>query len=111
MSVPGAGRSYGFHPGASQEFVEASDRIRQDNPAAADAFEDSVDDAIELLLRHPQAGRQIVSSRGRSIRAKVLTGRFRFTLIYADLPKKVYILAVAHQRRRPGYWRSRLRSM
>jgi toxin ParE1/3/4 len=33
--------------------------------------------------------------------------RFPFTLIYAPSSHVLYVLAVAHDRRRPGYWLSR----
>jgi hypothetical protein len=34
--------------------------------------------------------------------------RFPFSLVYRVLESEVEVLAVAHGKRRPGYWRSRL---
>ena len=34
--------------------------------------------------------------------------RFRYTVFYLVLPDTVWILALAHNRQRPDYWRSRL---
>jgi len=42
------------------------------------------------------------------VRKKVLTGRFPFNLIYTIEPGRILIIAVAHQKRRPGYWAYRL---
>ena len=34
--------------------------------------------------------------------------RFPYELIFVELPDEIRIVAVAHYRRRPGYWRGRL---
>ena len=34
--------------------------------------------------------------------------RFPFSLVFVELADEMRVLAVAHSRRRPGYWRSRL---
>jgi plasmid stabilization system protein ParE len=34
--------------------------------------------------------------------------RFPYTLLVAHLPDELVVVAVAHQHRRPGYWRKRL---
>ena len=39
---------------------------------------------------------------------RVLLLRFPHTIYYRELPEAVWIVAVAPQRRRPFYWRSRL---
>jgi plasmid stabilization system protein ParE len=37
-------------------------------------------------------------------RQKVFTGPFPYVLIYRTQAEVVFVVAVAHQRRRPGYW-------
>lgn len=39
---------------------------------------------------------------------RFLLERFPFTLVVALLPDELVVVAVAHQRRKPGYWRKRL---
>jgi hypothetical protein len=34
--------------------------------------------------------------------------RYPFSLIYRELPRKIEIVAVAHAKRKPGYWAKRL---
>jgi hypothetical protein len=34
--------------------------------------------------------------------------RFPFSIIYLDKPEAVNVLAVAHNKQRPGYWTKRL---
>jgi plasmid stabilization system protein ParE len=38
---------------------------------------------------------------------RVFLWRFPYLVIYRVLPDRVEILAIAHGRRRPGYWRGR----
>jgi hypothetical protein len=34
--------------------------------------------------------------------------RFPFSVVYLDDPELIAIIAVAHTKRRPGYWKGRL---
>jgi plasmid stabilization system protein ParE len=73
------------------------------SPAAAQRFVQAVDAAAQQIAAQPQAG-PLFQNRYRWRRA----GRFPY-LLYYDIvaPDQVMILAVAHARRRPGYWRRR----
>lgn len=39
---------------------------------------------------------------------QALMRRFPYKVIFWDRPEEVFVLACAHQRRRPGFWRSRV---
>jgi hypothetical protein len=39
---------------------------------------------------------------------KFVLRRFPFLIIYRDLPSTIQIVAVAHGRRRAGYWKGRI---
>jgi toxin ParE1/3/4 len=39
---------------------------------------------------------------------KCFVRRFPYTIFYLELAEQIWIAAVAHQRRRPGYWRNRM---
>ena len=45
---------------------------------------------------------------GRRVRQCPVTG-FPYSLVYSESPVEVRVVAVAHHRRRPGYWKARLR--
>jgi hypothetical protein len=34
--------------------------------------------------------------------------RYPFSIIYREMPREIQIIAVAHAKRRPGYWAKRL---
>jgi hypothetical protein len=64
-----------------------------------------------LLATHPEAGRVIHSvADGREIR-QFRVGGFRHAIIYSHgrSPPVIVVHAVAHGRRRPGYWVRRLK--
>ena len=65
-------------------------------------FLDGVERLIDLLCKHPKLGQSV----GRRFRRAVLQ-RFPFSLIYSEELTEVVIIAVAHQKRRPNYWRDR----
>ena len=38
---------------------------------------------------------------------RVFLRRFPYAVIFIEMPTRIRVIAVAHQRRRPGYWRGR----
>jgi hypothetical protein len=44
-----------------------------------------------------------------NIRKRLVSG-FPFTILYETQSDRIFIAAVMHQHRRPGYWRKRLRT-
>ena len=64
---------------------------------------DAVKQTIDVLRQQPLIGQEV----GAGLR-KALTHTFPFTLIYSPEEKEILIVAVAHQRRKPGYWRERV---
>lgn len=92
-----------FEPAAS---AEAAGAVRwyltAAGPGMADAFEFELDRAVQLLLRFPALG-----SIGRRGIRRMRLDRFPYTVHYRFDGDEVRVLAVAHQRRRPGYWHRR----
>ena len=97
---PGAVR---FHPAAAQEVAAAYDWYAARNPAAANGFRDELRHAVEAVDDNPATWPRY----GRRARRYVFP-RFPFSLIYVQREVEIEIIAVAHGKRRPGYWRSRL---
>lgn len=70
--------------------------------ALADAFISEFERAAHLILSNPQLGPVWRNSRHR-----FALRRFPYHLIYQITLDELRIVAVAHQKRRPGYWRTR----
>lgn len=88
---------------AELELVEgAAYYAREANPEIAEAFISEFDRSAKLLGEYPKLG---TIWRGRIRRLPLR--RFPYSIVYSFKQAEVRILAVAHQRRRPGFWRGR----
>jgi hypothetical protein len=71
-------------------------------------FADSVERAIESLLDPSTSwGFYRAQQRVPQVYSRRVAG-FPFNVIYLRVDDVVYIVAYAHERRRPGYWEDRL---
>ena len=94
---------YRFLPPAEDEMTDASGFYESASVGLGLDFLDDLQRVLDMLREHPGLGRPV----GRGLRRAVLR-RFPFSLIYAEEPDAILVVAVAHQKRRPGYWRERL---
>jgi plasmid stabilization system protein ParE len=93
---------YRYLPAAREDLNEAAAFYQVSVPGLGDAFLDDVERAIEDVCENPRIGAPIT----RAFRRAVLR-RFPFTIVYAERDDEIVIVAIAHDRRRPGYWRGR----
>ncbi len=91
-----------FHPEAVAEARAAYAWYERRDPRAAAAFLGELDHAVARVLESPRAWPAFL---GRSRRC--LFDRFPFFLVYRKFDDRIEVLAVAHAKRRPGYWRDR----
>jgi plasmid stabilization system protein ParE len=94
---------YEFHPEAEQELYEAAARYESQIPELGLRFADEVERVVRLLLEHPELGSRL----NDELRHFVLR-RFPFSVVYAVVADIVYVVALAHGSREPGYWRPRV---
>ncbi len=92
-----------LHPEAEDEFIEASLFYDLQLLGLGEGFICEVERVTKLLVEKPEIGARIDETFRR-----MLLNRFPYSLIYSLEPERIWIVAVAHQRRRPGYWRSRI---
>jgi plasmid stabilization system protein ParE len=91
-----------FHPEAVAEAQAAHRWYRECSGQAAAAFLGELDDAIAAVAESPERWPEYAGGTRR-----YLLKRFPFLLVYRVKNGDVQVLAVAHGRRRPGYWRNR----
>jgi len=72
--------------------------------AAGAGFMRELEQAIGAIAEHPERWPR----RGRRVRRYVFP-TYPFSFIYVVESSAVFVVALEPQRRRPGYWRSRLR--
>ena len=91
-----------FHSAARDEFDAAVDWYEAARPGFGAAFLAAVYEAAERAAEHPLAGAPLGSELSR-----VFVRRFPYFVLYDSDAVRVRVVAVAHFRRRPGYWKSR----
>lgn len=89
-------------PEAELDLAEAAIFMDARVPGLGEEFAGAFAAATHRLMEHPESGTEIADG----VR-KLVIRRFPYKVIYRLLPGFVLILAVAHQRRRPGFSRSR----
>jgi hypothetical protein len=94
----------GFHPDADVEITEAAQYYEERLAGLGSDLLGEVERALDQILTNPEASQRIA----RRVRRKPLW-RFPYNLIYAVYPDRIRIVACAHQKRRPFYWRKRLK--
>ncbi len=92
-----------FHPDAEAEFTAAAEFYEAQAPGLGLEFMSRVRHASRTIAAHPQIGRRL----SRRLR-RFLVHRFPYGLLYQVEQDHVFIVAVMHLHRRPGYWKDRV---
>jgi plasmid stabilization system protein ParE len=91
-----------FHPAALEEAEAARDWYAERSLVASKAFISELIHAVEQLAEAPDRWPQYEAGTRRYV-----FPRFPFSLIYRILDRKIQIVAVAHVKRKPEYWKDR----
>jgi plasmid stabilization system protein ParE len=91
-----------LHPDAIADATAAYEWYAERNPSAANAFISELDNAISQIQTGPE--RCTMHLHGTR---KFLLRRFPYGVVYRITKSAIQVIAVAHGRRRPGYWKSR----
>ena len=92
-----------FHPDAQEDLYGAMHWYNAERAGVGDAFVAAVERTALMVAVAPLLGSLV----GKELR-RVLVPAFPYAVVYAVEPHTLWIVAVAHFRRRPTYWRARL---
>lgn len=92
-----------MHPEAREEFLAAIDYYNDAEPGLGMAFYSEVESAIGLVENYPDLWAEV----GGGVR-RCLVRRFPFAVLYSRVTSRIFIYAIMHTKREPGYWRNRL---
>jgi toxin ParE1/3/4 len=92
-----------LHREARAELREAARWYYERSPLSATAFVHAVDNAVSRIAGAPT--QNPLAEHGTR---KLVLQRFPFNIFYLTREIEIVIVAVAHQKRRPGYWSSRV---
>lgn len=92
-----------FLPAARAEFLAAAEYYEAASPGLGVEFIEDVERAVRRLTTFPKHGSPYVAGTRR-----LGLRRFPFDIVYLEVESTLVVVAVAHQRRAPFYWRPRL---
>ena len=90
-------------PQAVEDGRQAGEFYLSKSPALEEVFRQEIERAIGLIRAHPETWPRYVLGTRRFI-----LDRFPYSLVYKTDGTYSLIVAIAHAKRRPGYWESRL---
>lgn len=93
-----------IHPEADAEFAEAVRYYTEIAPDLGVRFYREMERLIRDVCANPERFRKFDPSARRHFSAV-----FPYAIIYLVKPDHVWIVAVMHMKRRPGYWQQRLK--
>ena len=91
-----------FHDAARDELVHETLYYQSVDAALGTQFAGAVEEAVQRAVEFPAMG-----SPHRYRTRRYFTKTFPFSLVYVERGDEVYVLAIAPDSRKPGYWRSR----
>lgn len=95
-----------FFPEAEFELVQASTFYERRLRGLGEDLVAEVERVTDVLLHHFSLGETL-----DSIHRRVLLNRFPYALIYRGDGEVIRVVAIAHSRRRPSYWHSRVQEL
>lgn len=92
-----------FFPAAEQELTEATEHYETQFHGLGNDFLLEVERICAVLVELPSLGEKL-----DSIHRRLPLRRFPYALIFRCDPDTIRVVAVAHRRRKPGYWSPRV---
>ncbi len=92
-----------FLPEAEQEMLEAAKYYESQAAGLGMDYLFEIERAVVAIAEFPMTWPKIEGELRRR-----LVRKFPFGILYRIEPKEIVVVAVAHLRRKPGYWRERI---
>ena len=96
-------KPFAFHHEAGEEYTQAAQYYANIASDLGVRFSSEIERLIVQVRRQPDRFWRFSPPARRA-----LAHKFPCSLVYLDQPDRVWIVAVMHAKRRPGYWRGRL---
>ena len=92
-----------FHPDADEEYVQAVQYYADIALELGHRFHDEMERLIREACANPERFWKFNPPARRH-----LSGDFPYAIVFLEKPEIIWIVAVMHMKRCPGYWRERL---
>jgi plasmid stabilization system protein ParE len=91
-----------FHPDAYAEVLSSHDRYAEVTIELAERFQDELERSRQAIARNPLIWPSYSYGTQR-----YLMKTFPYFIVFRVTKNRIEIIAVAHERQRPGYWTQR----
>jgi plasmid stabilization system protein ParE len=88
---------------AKRDIREAVIWYRRRDPKLANRFLDEVFKVLRLLEQFPNVGGSVFGVTDRATR-QIPVDTFPYYVVFKRFADRISVLAIAHDRKRPGYW-------
>ncbi len=99
-----------FHRLAQRELTEAAQFYEDRSEGLGLVFGDYVWKSLDLLRLHSESAPILRKVAGIVVRKRALA-KFPYNLLFSVEESGLFVLAVAHQKRRPSYWIDRIHDL
>ena len=96
---------------AIDELVEAAAWYRGQRPGLESEFLDEIGRVLPVIESAPASFPRLLDVSADLMIRRALLPRFPYALIFMSVGDSLRILAVAHTKRRPGYWLDRVEGL
>lgn len=93
---------YEFHPEARAEYLDAAAYYEERQIGLGVRFTIEIEDVIQRIAGAPHRWQKVEGEIHRC-----LAHRFPYGVLYSIEKDYVFVLAIMHHSRKPGYWRRR----
>lgn len=90
----------------ASELAEAAAWYETQRAGLGDELVAAVEAVLARIEARPTAGAMVPAAQDQDVR-RIRVPRFPYHVVFVDLPDRVQVLAIAHWRRQPLYWRDR----
>ncbi|MBK9098464.1 MAG: type II toxin-antitoxin system RelE/ParE family toxin [bacterium] len=95
---------YTFHPEAAAELINSIDYYESQQSNLGLKFLEEIYSSIQRIIKFPSSNPNFSKNT-----RKCITSKFPFAVIYQIRQEEIFIVAVTHLARKPGYWKDRSR--
>jgi hypothetical protein len=99
-----------IHEAAAEEAAEAAAWYERERPGLGADFEKALNAALDMLEQDVVPLTSVPGAAGARGVKRLLLRRFPYVIVVHQRDTETVVVAVAHQARRPGYWRDRIQS-
>jgi plasmid stabilization system protein ParE len=96
-----------LEPEASRELEDAARWYEERRSGLGQRFLDAVASTLDRIVLYPTAGTPVPYVAIELAARRAPVKRSPYYVVYLETLEELHILAVAHDRRRPGYWLER----